>query len=148
MTAKIENYKAKTWQQNTRRGINPKNSFPGVWRETTNSGTFSMNNSSGKDSSPKRVLCGARVPLQLDRLSYKASEACVWPSPFSNNIRILKKCISFHLTRSSVILILPIPLRERMHLGVTLVTRSLHKQSRCHLPHPTRLHYDTFQSGI
>lgn len=105
-----------------------------------------MNNSSGKDSPPKHVLCGARVPLQLDGLSDKASEACVWRSPFSNNIRILKKCISFHLTRSSVILILPVPLRERMHLGVTLVTRSLHKQSRCPLPHPTRLHYDTFQS--
>lgn len=120
-TAKIEDYKAKTWQQNTRRGMNPKNSFPGVWRETTNSGTFSMNNSSGKNSFSKRVLYGAHIPLQLDRLSYKASEAFLWLSPFSNNISILKKCILFHLTRSSVILILPVPLRERRHLDVTLV---------------------------
>jgi hypothetical protein len=36
-TAKIESYKGTIWQQPTRRGINSKNSFPGVWRETINS---------------------------------------------------------------------------------------------------------------
>lgn len=65
-----------------------------------------MNNSSGKDSFSQRVLCGAHIPSRLDRLSYKASEACLWLSPFSNNIGILKKCILFHLARSSGILIL------------------------------------------
>lgn len=147
-TAKIENYKAKIWQQNTRRGINSKNSLPGVWWATINSWKFSLNNSSGKSYFSISILCGAHIPLLLDKSSHNASEACLWLLPFSNNTNILKKYILFHLTRCSMILILPVPLRERVYHDVKpSATWRLHKQ---HMSFASLnpIHCNAFQSDI